>query len=101
MRWSLVALCLLLHFRVDAGQAAEAKPRTVIQVWDTLKPAGAVLSPALAGETNWQAIPLDKTPAGFQADAVISNGRIALMVRQQDSAAEVFTLQASGVVSRL
>ena len=102
MRWSLVGLFLLLPWRLDAGQAFEATPKTGIQVWDTLKPAGPVLSaPALAGETNWQAIPLGKAVATFQGDAVVSNGRIALMVRQQDSAAEVHTLQANGAISRV
>lgn len=83
------------------GDAGEIRPRNVIQVWDTLQPSGPALAlPTAAGKTGWQMMPLDSIATALQGDAVISNGRIALVVRRQESAAELHSLEGSGAVVR-
>jgi len=111
MRWPglfrLVAFLLSLSLLAAAGgsegaEPPEIKPKLGLTVWDTGKPAGAALAPtALAGKNEWTAIAVDKTADSFQGDAVLSNGRIVVVLRQQDSAVEVHALNPEGAISRL
>jgi hypothetical protein len=84
-----------------AKSADEAKPRAGIAVWDTGKPSAAPLaSAAVAGRNDWTAIATEKTAASFQGDAVLSNGRIAVVFRKQESAAEVYAVSGDNAVAR-
>ncbi|MDP7015818.1 MAG: hypothetical protein QGG36_08465, partial [Pirellulaceae bacterium] len=85
-----------------AAQTAQVKARTAIAVWDTGRPAAAALAPAaIAGENDWSRIPLGKPADSFQGDAILSNGRIAVVLRKLDRAVEVYSLKPSGAVARL
>ena len=80
-----------------APQASPAKPRTGIIVWDTGRPAAEALVPAaLAGKNDWTAIPVGETADSLKGDAVLSNGRIVAVLRQQDSAVEVHAVKHGG-----
>src|SRR5262245_21669457 len=87
----LVVLAWLPAARgAEAAQAPENKPRSGLTVWDTGKPSAAALNSAtLAGKHAWSAIPTERTAETFKGDAVVSNGRIVAVLRQQDSALAV------------
>jgi hypothetical protein len=111
MRWSVVlrSVTLILSlswaspaWAADAAPPVESKPKNAIAVWDTGQPAAKVLAPAaLAGKNDWTAIPLDKTGDAFKGDAILSNGRIAAVLRRHDAAVEVHAIKPDGAVARL
>src|SRR5262249_3460124 len=109
MRWSMVACTLLLHHWVagtawgaDDAPAAEAKPRMVLAVWDTVKPTPAKLTLTdLAGKSEWKALSAGQSADSFEGDAVLSNGRIVAALRKQEAAVELHAVTPDGVVARL
>src|SRR6266480_4295858 len=111
MRWPMVVrLALLLlalsgaspAWGADEAQPAVFKPRTGITVWDTGRPSAEGLAlAALAGKNDWTAIATDKTLDSFQGDAVLSNGRIVAVLRQQDVAVEIHAVTPAGAVARV
>jgi len=85
-----------------AAQASPARPRTGITVWDTARPSAEALAPAaLSGEAEWTALPVGTTAGPFKGDAVLNNGRIVAVLRQQSSAVEVHAVKPGGAVARL
>ena len=76
MRWSFVlpptALVLALSLAPLLGFGGP-KARPGVAIWDTGRPAPAVLPLA---KNDWTSIPLDKTVDAFQGDVVLNNGRI-------------------------
>jgi hypothetical protein len=103
MRRPIILLLALPAWVLVTSSAAEAQPpKTALTVWDTGRPSKDALAPAaLAGKNEWTAIPADTTADAFKGDAVLSNGRIVAVLRQQDSAVEVYTAKPDGAVSRL
>jgi hypothetical protein len=108
MRWSLFAVALALgslglHLGVAGAQPAQSKSKTAISVWDTGKPSATSLPPTtvVAGKSEWRFVPADTTIEAYSGDAVLSNGRIAMVVRQQDTAIEVYALRPDIAVPRL
>src|SRR5262249_49723251 len=92
---------LLLPASVIWGADPDTKPRAGIEVWDTGQPSPASLPPAAITEKKgWTAVAAEKLASSFQGDAVLSNGRIVAVLRKQDSAIEIYSQQADGVVSR-
>ena len=55
----------------------------------------------LAGNNDWTGLVAGKTAAAFQGDAILSNGRIVAVLRQQEAAVEVHALKPAGAVARL
>src|SRR5947207_1391975 len=110
MRWPLaigvVSLLLPLWpgsgaWGRDGAEAAQAKPKAGITVWDTGQPSENGLAPAaLAGKNDWTVLPPEQTAESFRGDAVLSNGRIAVVLRRHDSAVELHGVKSSGAVSR-
>ena len=85
-----------------AAPPAETRPRSGITVWDTGRPSAEALAPAaLAGKNDWQVIAPNETPPSFKGDAVLGNGRVAAVLRQKDSAVEVYAVRPGGAVGRL
>ncbi|MBI3856528.1 MAG: hypothetical protein HY293_12645, partial [Planctomycetes bacterium] len=79
---------------VLSGQAA----RPGIGAWDTGASAAEPLAPAaLSAKTGWTLLP-DAAPS-FRGDAVISNGRLSVVIRKQSPAVEVYA--GSAMRSRL
>src|SRR4051794_8838241 len=68
---------------------AEARRPTGISVWDTGTASAAPLPAGdLSGKNDWSLLAPGKPVDTFKGDAVLSNGRIAVVLRQQDSAVE-------------
>jgi hypothetical protein len=106
MRWFLFPAIAVLTFLslpltgVSAAEPADSKARAGMAVWDTGQPSATPLtSAALKNEST--VIPTDKVAASFKGDAVMTNGRVLAVLRQQDAAAEVYSVQADGAVARL
>jgi hypothetical protein len=86
----------------EGDRPSEIKPKSGLAVWDTGEPSKEPLAPAaLAGKNDWAALPPDKTADSFKGDAVLSNGRVAAVLRKQDSAVEVHAVKPDGAVARL
>jgi hypothetical protein len=107
MRWSpnllvriLALLLLLTSITCAAAQAPDSKVRSGIVVWDTGKSAQAIAPASLLGKNDWTVMPQDKQ-AAFQGDAVLTNGRIAAVLRQNEGAVEVYAVKPDGAVARL
>jgi hypothetical protein len=102
MRRSLVIasaaflLCSLLLPSTDAEAGVPA--RSGIVVWDTGQPAPAVLP---LSKNDWTNILPETTADAFQGDAVLSNGRIAAVLRQKDAAVEVHAVKPDGAIARV
>jgi hypothetical protein len=83
------------------GQNADTRPRAAIAVWDTGQRSAVPLpAAALAAKTGWTLIPAGKMAAAFKGDAVLTNGRIALVARQTDAGLELFATREDGPVPR-
>jgi hypothetical protein len=86
----------------DAPQASPAKPRSAMIVWDTGRPTAETLAPAaLEGKNDWLVIPVGETTDSLKGDAVLSNGRIVVVLRKQGSAVEVHAVKYGGTAARL
>src|ERR1700757_1284712 len=80
------------HVGASVDDAA-SKPRTqnTIMVWDTGLRSAEPLTPAmLAAKQGGNPISAPETLSSFKGDAVVSNGRIAAVVRHQSPAVEVY-----------
>jgi hypothetical protein len=72
-----------------------------LAAWDTGKPSDKSLTPAsLADKDGWAQAPMNETLDSFKGDAVLSNGRLTLVVRKQGSTAEVYSESADGAAER-
>jgi hypothetical protein len=89
-------------FAAQQSEPTEARPKPGIIVWDTGRPSEQALAPSnLAGKNDWTTIPLGKTAESFAGDAVVTNGRIAAVLRKQESAVEVYSIKSDGAIARL
>jgi hypothetical protein len=96
-----IAVFALLPQRVLNADNADSKPRAGMAVWDTGQKAATSLSAsALIEKKKWTALTADQVGA-FKGDAVVSNGRVLAVLRQQDSAIDVHSVQADGAVARV
>jgi hypothetical protein len=99
---SLLLLWTSAAWAADDAKPADVKPKSGVVVWDTVLSSKEPLAPtALVGKNDWTAIPVDKTAESFKGDAVLSNGRIVAVLRQQDAAVEVHAVKPNGAVARL
>src|SRR5262249_20818988 len=97
MRWSFVsALTMSFLLPLASFGAGDTKGRTGIAVWDTGTPVAAVLPWA---KNDWIAI-LGMTEA-FKGDAILSNGRIAAVLRRKDGAIEIHAVKGDGAIARV
>ncbi len=84
-------------FRTIAQQEVA---QAAVQLFDTGIPSPAPLAAALlTRKPAWTEIPEDKIPTSFKGDAVLINDRLALVLRQGASGAELYSLSA-GVASQ-
>jgi hypothetical protein len=111
VRWALILrlvplVALVWWIAVPAGateaHTSQPKTKTAMTVWDTTKPSAEALAPAaLTGKNDWTVHAPDQLADAFKGDAVLSNGRIVMVVRQKDAAVEVHAIQPEGAASRL
>jgi hypothetical protein len=72
-----------------------------VQLFDTGKSAAVALPPtALARQAGWQQIPEDQTKHKFKGDAVFSNGKLAVVLRQKGRGAEVYAVDSATPIQR-
>jgi hypothetical protein len=91
MRVALAFLLSLLCVSVRAGAPAQ------VSLFDTGISSPAPLSAsALSAKAPWTAVPEDKTAYLFQGDAVLLNGRLALVLRRGGAGAELYWLGEAG-----
>lgn len=57
-------------------------------------------SDALSQKDKWTLLPEDQTKHQFKGDAVVSNGKLALILRRKGRGAEVYALTTEGMVMR-
>src|SRR5260370_20509472 len=88
--------CSLLLPSTDAEAGVPA--RSGIVVWATGHPAAAVLP---LSKNDWTNILPETTADAFKGDAVLSNGRIAAVLRQKDAAVEVHAVKPDGAIARV
>ncbi len=98
MRWAYCITSVTLFLMpLRYAAAGEPKSKAGISAWDSVRPAPPSLPLA---KNDWTAIPLGKTVDGFKGDAVLSNHRIGLIVRQKDASVEIHAVQAAGSTPR-
>jgi hypothetical protein len=95
---ALICGAFLLH---PESIQAQDKPKSALTVWDTVQTPVELTPAALAGKNSWKIIPADKAADSFWGDAVVSNGRIAVVLRKGDSAVDVHAVKPDGVPPRL
>ena len=72
-----------------------------VQFFDTGAPASAPLpGTALTNKTGWTEIPEDNLSHPFKGDAVLTNDRIACVLRRGARGAEIYSLEPQGAVAR-
>src|SRR5262245_22965695 len=103
MRRPIILLLALPAWVLVTASAADAQPpKPALTGGHTGRPSKDALAPAaVAGKNDGTAIPADTTADAFKGDAVLSNGRIVAVLRQQDSAVEVYAARPDGAVARL
>jgi hypothetical protein len=99
----LLAL-IVIPARMTAADtpAAAALPKGAVAVWDTHRPAtDALSSSALTTKRDWTQLPAGKPVASIEGDAVVSNGRVYVIVRKHSPAVEVYGVGAAGPLPRV
>jgi hypothetical protein len=97
----LGALLLLAPYSGATEQPSGSRPRTALTVWDTGSASAEALAPAaLAAREGWTPVTAT-TPTPIKGDAVLSNGRIEVVVRGLAGTLDVYVPEASGPVARL
>ena len=77
-------------------------PRGRIAVWDTGSPsAHALLGKDVADKKGWRQKKRNAQVPEFAGDAVLSNGRIAVVVRKNGAGADVYSVEPDGPVRRV
>lgn len=92
-RFAILMTVLLLPASAFAGEPA---PRGIM-AWDTVEAAPALLR--LSGKSAW--IQLGASAEAFKGDAVISNGRLAAVLRRKDAAVDLHSVKADGSIARI
>jgi hypothetical protein len=70
--------------------SAQDSPKTAMAVWDT----GTSLA-AFSEKTGWMEVARDQTLASFKGDAVVTNGRVVLIVRRKEAALELCSVDGA------
>jgi hypothetical protein len=84
------------------GQQGPEKPRTALAIWDTGKPRATPLGPRiLSAKGGWSLVPPAGKPTSFKGDAVMSNGRVLLVLRKRSPAVELYSERSEVAIQRL
>src|SRR5689334_1799105 len=92
--WRIVGACLLCGVALLRGDtvsaAASLSPATGLMIWDTGRSSTSPLAAtAFTKVDSWTTIEKDEKPAAFRGDAVITNGRIAAVLRKSGASVEL------------
>jgi hypothetical protein len=92
---------LVLTFSLCCSQLHAASMDMSAQLFDTgTRSQTALSSEALAARNGWVSIPEDQLQHTFKGDAVLSNGKLVLVLRRQGRGAEVYATTLKGAVLR-
>src|SRR6266851_6554417 len=95
------AIALAMGFGTCSGQEPVERPHAGLSVWDTGTSSSQQLSPrAIEQRKGWKPVALGETNAAFQGDAVIANGRLLAVARQQGIGIELYSLGSGKPVYR-
>ncbi len=112
MRWARIIFAMAIFLLAlpgqlgfgnsDDNQIGKARsPVAAIAIWDTGKPADEPLSSTtIAKKEGWSQIPTKTTETIFNGDAVLSNGRVVVVLRKRHGAVEVYSEGPGGIVQR-
>src|SRR5439155_27223458 len=93
-----IAITVFLAAAGTALPQSEGKARG-LAAWDTGKPSAEPIAPAaLAAKQGWTA--LEKETPALKGDAVLTNGRIAVVVRRNAGVADLYAVTESDSVQR-
>ncbi len=94
---------MLISTLVIGGARLDAQgPPARIEVWDTKSPLANRLSSAdWTAKDAWEQKARNQKAPSFQGDAVMSNGRILVVVRKRASAADVYSVASAEPVQRV
>jgi hypothetical protein len=102
MRRAFLLPFVLLLAVPCVGQETPAKTRTAITVWDTGQATGGALSAqTLSAHEGWSAVTTAGKDVIFKGDAVLTNGRALVVVRQRSGAVEVYSVGNDALAGRL
>jgi hypothetical protein len=94
-------LILLLGLQGPWTCLAAGDDPTSVQIFDTgTATSTPITSEVLSKRDGWTVLPEDKTEHTFKGDAVVSNGKLAVVLRQKGRGAEVYSVGAKGLTSR-
>ncbi len=89
-----------LHAQVNEPIRQGSPP--AIAVWDTMQTATDRLTSAdLASEDGWTKIPRNERVSSFQGDAILTNGRVLVVLRQRGSAIDLYSVEAEAMIPRV
>ncbi len=84
------------------SQETAARPRAAMSVWDTGTASAKTLdTAALVARTGWKQVDPSETAASFKGDAVVSNGRVLVVVRAKAMEADVYSLASATPTAQL
>ena len=83
MRLTMIAAAFASLLMTSTLHAQAVDQPKGMAVWDTNKPAGLLVWPTELGKSQWTVL-AGKTVDSFSGDAVLSNGRIVVVLRKQD-----------------
>jgi hypothetical protein len=100
--WVLAIVALLAAgYGKSFPQETAPRTRAGLSAWDTGNSSVQPLAPeALQQKTGWKPIAGSETANAFQGDAVISNGRLLAVARQQGTGVELYSLGSGKPVFR-
>lgn len=83
------------------AQGTGERARLALAAWDTGKPSPEPHAPEIVGQpSGWKLLASSETASPFQGDAVISNGRLLMVARQQGTGVEVYSLGSGKPIFR-
>src|SRR5262249_5639793 len=85
----------------QAGQVHPGQQKAGVTAWDTRLPSAPEAAAARASKQAWIKFPPGQLAAAFQEDAVLSNGRIAAVVRKQSATVDFHAVKPDGMWGRL
>lgn len=97
--YTLAAIAKSVGGPVEVGLQIERSATVAVRLFDTDKPSPTPLTgEAVASRAGWTEVSEDETNHTFKGDAVISNGRLAIGLRQKGRGAEVYAVTSKGAV---
>ncbi len=90
--WCSTLLIVAFSESAMSGESTDT-PRPSFAVWETGAPSADPIAPSeLSLKDGWTRLSRGKTPAAFNGDLVMSNGRLAAVIRKHGAGVELYSL---------